>query len=159
MNVITKEQSSKWLNFPKSCLVCQYTDQQIHTCSKMFQEMFFFKNVFEKQSNLFDVIFLDFAKAFDKVPKERLLEKLRAHGVRGELLEWVRAWLTDRKQRVVLNGECSSWEEVLSGVPQGSVLGPPLFTVFINDLDQAVKFIELLKKFAEDTTLGQTATQ
>jgi hypothetical protein len=111
------------------------------------------------QGSPFDVIFLDFAKAFDKVPKERLLEKLRAHGVRGELLDWVRAWLTDRKQRVVLNGECSSWEEVLSGVPQGSVLGPPLFTVFINDLDQAVKFIELLKKFADDTKLGQTATQ
>jgi hypothetical protein len=111
------------------------------------------------QGSPFDVIFLDFAKAFDKVPKERLLEKLRAHGVRGELLEWVRAWLTDRKQRVVLNGECSSWEEVLSGVPQGSVTGPPLFTVFINDLDQAVKFIGLLKKFADDTKLGQTATQ
>jgi ribonuclease P/MRP protein subunit RPP40 len=107
----------------------------------------------------FDIIFLDFAKAFDKVPKERLLEKVRAHGVRGVLLAWVRSWLTNRKQRVVLNGECCSSEEVLSGVPQGSVLGPPLFTVFINDLDQAVKFIELLKKFPDDTKLGQTATQ
>jgi hypothetical protein len=56
------------------------------------------------QGDPFDVIFLDFAKAFDKVPRERLLEKLRAHGVGGELLAWIRAWLTDRRQRVVLNG-------------------------------------------------------
>ncbi len=111
------------------------------------------------QGSPFDIIFLDFTEAFDKVPKERLLEKLRALVVRGELLAWVRSWLTDRKQRVVLNGEYYSWEEVLSGVPQGSVLGPPLFTVFINDLDHVVKFIELLKKYADDTKLGQTATQ
>jgi hypothetical protein len=106
----------------------------------------------------FDIIFLDFAKAFDKVPKERLLAKLRAHGISGEPLAWTEAWLTGRKQRVVINGEESSWEEVLSGVPQGSVLGPPLFTVFINDLDDVIKCIELLKKFADDTKLGQTAT-
>jgi hypothetical protein len=106
----------------------------------------------------FDIIFLDFAKAFDKVPKERLLAKLRAHGISGEPLAWIEAWLTGRKQRVVINGEESSWEEVLSGVPQGSVLGPPLFTVFINDLDDVIKCIELLKKFADDTKLGQTAT-
>ncbi len=78
------------------------------------------------------------------------MEKLRAHGVGGELLAWIRAWLSGRRQRVVLNGECSNWEDFLSGVPQGSVLGPPLSTVFINDLDFAVKFIELLKKFADD---------
>ncbi len=106
----------------------------------------------------FDIIFLDFVKAFDKVPKERLLAKLRAHGISGEPLAWIEAWLTGRKQRVVINGEESSWEEVLSGVPQGSVLGPPLFTVFINDLDDMIKCIELLKKFADDTKLGQTAT-
>jgi hypothetical protein len=55
----------------------------------------------------FDVVFLDFAKAFDKVPRERLLEKLRAHGVRGKALNWIRKWLSGRKQRVVLNGKFS----------------------------------------------------
>ncbi len=103
----------------------------------------------------FDIIFLDFAKAFDKVPKERLLAKLRAHGILGEPLAWIEQWLTGRKQRVVINGEESGWEEVLSGVPKESVLGPPLFTVFNNDLDDVIKCIELLKKFADDTKLGQ----
>ncbi len=61
----------------------------------------------------FDVVFLDFAKAFDKVPRERLLEKLRAHKVRGRILNWIRNWVTGRRQRVVLNGKFSSWAEVL----------------------------------------------
>jgi hypothetical protein len=105
----------------------------------------------------YDVVFLDFAKAFDKVPKERLLEKLKAHGVRGEVLQWIRNWLTERKQRVVLNGKASSWARVLSGVPQGSVLGPILFLIFINDLDMEVKRLGIVRKFADDTKLGHGA--
>jgi Reverse transcriptase (RNA-dependent DNA polymerase) len=102
-----------------------------------------------------DVIYLDFAKAFDTVPHERLKKKLKAHGITGDLLKWIAAWLDGRKQRVCLNGKESTWAEVLSGVPQGSVLGPLLFMIFINDLDAAVSLAEILLKFSDDTKLAR----
>jgi hypothetical protein len=94
-------------------------------------------------------------KAFDTVPHERLKIKMKAHGLGGELFTWIAAWLSGRKQRVVLNGQESSWADVLSGVPQGSVLGPLLFLIFINDLDMAVSELEMLIKFADDTKVGR----
>ena len=91
-----------------------------------------------------DVIYLDSAKAFDKVPHRRLLEKLRAHSVDGKVLNWIRNWLTGRKQRTVLNGEYSEWSDVGSGDPQGSVLGPLGFIVYINDIDLICLQIKLM---------------
>jgi hypothetical protein len=102
----------------------------------------------------FDAVFLDFAKAFDKVPHARLLKKMAAHGIQGQILTWVKNWLTGRRQRVVLGGEVSDWIEVLSGVPQGSVLGPLLFLIFINDIDEAAAAVDILRKFADDTKVG-----
>ena len=99
-----------------------------------------------------DVVYLDFAKAFDKVPHLRLVKKCKGLGISGSILHWIQEWLSDRKQRVVLNGKCSRWGEVMSGVPQGSVLGPTLFRIFINDIDTAAEVSgAVIKKFADDT--------
>jgi hypothetical protein len=95
-----------------------------------------------------DVAYLDFAKAFDKVPHERLLVKLKGYGVDGQVLGWIRSFLTGRQQRVVVNGSESPWSPVTSGIPQGSVLGPVLFIIFINDMPDAVH--SLLLMFADD---------
>ena len=99
-----------------------------------------------------DVLYMDFMKAFDSVPHERLLKKIKAHGIGGKLYKWIEEWLCKRKQRVVLKGERSEWEEVKSGVPQGSVLGPLLFIIFINDIETDV--ISLLSKFADDCKIA-----
>ena len=98
-----------------------------------------------------DIIYLDFQKAFDKVPHQRLLLKLKAHGIGDSITDWIEQWLTDRRQRVVVDGEVSNWKSVLSGVPQGSVLGPILFLIYINDLDDSITSNVL--KFVDDTKL------
>ena len=101
-----------------------------------------------------DAILLDFSKAFDKVPHERLLLKLHHVGVRGLLLSWIRDFLTGRTQQVVLEGKKSCTSGVTSGVPQGTVLGPLLFLVFINDLPDAVR--SNIRLFADDALLYRT---
>jgi len=98
-----------------------------------------------------DAIYLDFQKPFDKVPHRRLISKLQAHGFGENVLRWIESWLYGRQQRVVLNGQYSDWKWVLNGVPQGSVLGPLLFVVYINDIDEQI--VSKILKFADDTNI------
>jgi hypothetical protein len=121
--------------------------------TQLLQVMDHWTELLDMGANI-DCIYLDFRKAFDTVPHKRLAMKLQAYGIKGNALEWVKEFLKDRKQRVVLGNSVSNWTGVTSGVPQGSVFGPVLFLVFINDLPLLVKsFVEL---FADDTKVYAT---
>ena len=99
-----------------------------------------------------DSIYLDFAKAFDSVPHKRLLLKLEGYGVGGRVLGWIKDFLMGRRQRVMIAGEASRWAEVVSGVPQGSVLGPVLFVCYINDMPETIS--SMIYMYADDTKIA-----
>ena len=104
------------------------------------------------KGNQVDIILLDFAKAFDKVPYSRLLHKLDFYGVRDQTSTWIRSFLENRKQEVVLDGSHSDRSDVLSGVPQGTVLGPLLFLACINDMLESLRLSDC-RLFADDSLL------
>ena len=100
-----------------------------------------------------DVVYMDMSKAFDKVHHKYLISKLRkVYGISGKLLRWFESYLTNRKQRVTVLGATSSARPVLSGVPQGSILGPILFLLYANDMPDAVE-LSKIASFADDTKL------
>ena len=102
-----------------------------------------------------DVIYLDYAKAFDKVDHQILLLKLHAYGIRGKILTWLHSYLSNRTQTVVINGKASLPAKVVSGVPQGTVLGPILFLIYLNDLNLCIKE-SITSSFADDTRLKKS---
>ena len=98
-----------------------------------------------------DILYLDYAKAFDTVPHQRLIHQVETFGITGNILKWIQAFLTDRQQKVLVNGSESSWSCVESGIPQGSILGPILFTLFVNDIPDLIK--TSISMYADDTKL------
>ena len=97
------------------------------------------------------VVFCDISKAFDRVWHKGLIYKLKAIGIKGKLLNWIENYLSERKQRVVINNTNSDWREIKAGVPQGSILGPLFFLIFINDIITDIQ--SNIKLFADDTSL------
>ena len=104
-----------------------------------------------------DLVLLDFSKAFDKVNHSKLILKLHSYGIRNTTLRWIQAFLSNRQQRVVIEGQESDSVAVTSGVPQGSVLGPILFLVYINDLPKDI--VSQVRLFADDTAIYLTLEQ
>ena len=121
------------------------------SCSSQLMEVLNDWTTMLERGDPVDVAYLDFRKAFDSVPHNRLLKKLRRFGISGKLLQWIEAFLTGRIQKVCVNGNHSDSLAVRSGVPQGSVLGPLLFLLFVDDIPSVVDCS--VKMFADDTKL------
>ena len=116
--------------------------------SQLLQHIEYVLEILEKKCNI-DVIYLDFSKAFDKVDHKILMKKVKQFGIEGKIYTWLENFLTNRYQQVIVDGILSSKERVISGVPQGTVLGPLLFLIYINDLEPELKN-SILRIFADD---------
>ena len=133
-----------------------YTDsqhgfRQSKSCSTQLLEVMDHFSSFINEHQSYDVVYLDFQKAFDTVPHERLITKLLAYGIHPKIVCWIRSFLSNRTQVVKVNQEESHIAHVTSGIPQGSILGPTLFNVFINDITCNIS--SYIKVFADDTKI------
>ena len=100
-----------------------------------------------------DVIYTDFEKAFDRVPHKRLISKLYSYNINEDIIKWIKAYLENRIQRVKIQNSYSKWGNVISGIPQGSILGPLLFIIYINELSNICDSGSCLFLYADDAKI------
>ena len=152
---IVHRQLLNYLNMHDILHPNQYGFRANHTTSQAI--LTFLQRVYDSldEGNLYFAIFMDFRKAFDSVSHSILLSKLNSYGIRGIPLSWFRSYLSSRKQHVIVNNQVSEERQVNCGVPQGSILGPLLFLIFINDFPLCSGYFEFIL-FADDSTLSCT---
>ena len=140
--------------FEKFGIICSQQFGFLKNCSTSDAILEFTEKIYQSLNNrkYFISVFLDFSKAFDTVNHQILLRKLSASGIRGSTLRWVESYLLDRKQYVFVNGIGSSFEYINSGVPQGSILGPLLFLIYINDMYRCMNHMSCIH-YADDTSV------
>lgn len=148
---IIKADMTKYLEENKFIVRNQHGFRSGRSCvTQLLEIMNIWTEILDKNSAI-DCVYLDFAKAFDKVPHHRLNLKMKSYGIGGNLLNWLTDFLDNRKQQVVIKDTFSDIKDVTSGIPQGSVLGPLLFIIYINDLPEAVN--SEVQIFADDTKI------
>ncbi len=151
--IIIKKKWSEYLENKEIISNCQYGFRKGRSC--VTNLLSFYTRVIDAmqgRSGWVDTVYLDIKKAFDKVPHKRLLWKLEhTGGLRGKMLEWMKDYIQNREMRTVIRGVGSSWTEVLSGVPQGSVLAPIMFQIYINDMQEGLN--SYINMFADDAKL------
>lgn len=149
MEALLKDELTKHLEATDLLSKVQHGFCQGRSCLTNLLETFEAWTLALDQGYGIDVVYLDYRKAFDTVWHSGLLTKLQGYGVEGQLLAWIKSFLQGRRMRVQVRGAHSEWVDVSSGVPQGSVLGPLLFLIFVNDIPEWIK--SNVKMFADDT--------
>ena len=155
---IIKDQIQNYIEVNNLFSPSQHGFRSHRSCVTQLIEVMNDLTSYDENKDDIDIIYMDFSKAFDTVPHQRLLNKLHAYGIDGSLLKWVASFLHNRSQRVRVGESYSDFSTVVSGIPQGSILGPLLFIVFINDLPDNIT--NSCKIFADDTKVyGPTSNQ